>query len=603
LHVVVDIPAGTLVSFSFEVTNPLCGQVSQPVCIRAKSFCAGDQCQHKELVIPRRLMEHDMAKSNINTCAATQQGYAEPMMVLKPEITKATLTHSSPWANSDNTLKMIFTTNVHLFTRVKPTITIEFSNQHYSQTPAGQVAVTVKEVGGDDVGTYNAEWDPATGKLAIPLDTVAKDFEPCKDYEFTWILKNRQCQNAAPTATVGITSEAQCTLARNMWTDPANPDAGMCFDTKQITAVPLTSCSVQSDPLQVIGGSCDAGGATDATFTVKTISQSSCLPGCVNTVTIAIKANVPIPAHATQKIDIQFGNLVSQPCIVGYGVVPHFEETWSQNMLSLEVVLDLDACVEYTITFDVTNDVAAHSFASPAISASGTVIIPSANMVLEADACDKPFEVSAPTFLVTNIGQSNPYPGFLTNTLCVTISTNTFMDQGHLAIYGLDKALAVDGDIELTGTSASKFESDAGTSSHGTWNNCEKALLLTVASDLGFCAEAELEFCFQVANPIEPQLCADVVVNVTKIPTCKAVDYAMTKVMTGDEATSLHETITGAFEGDACPMVIWPAAFCVKDIFQSTDLPCDTNTIAITLSANVPLKNTFTYPAELYMAN
>ena len=128
------------------------------------------------------------------------------------------------------------------------------------------------------------------------------------------------------------------------------------------------------------------------------------------------------------------------------------------------------------------------------------------------------------------------------------------------------------------------------------------------------------------------QLCADVVVNVTKIPTCKAVDYAMTKVMTGDEATSLHGTITGAFEGDACPMVIWPAgishtplscpsqtmhplvlraievlrifcvtAFCVKDIFQSTDLPCDTNTIAITLSANVPLKNTFTYPAELYM--
>ena len=67
-------------------------------------------------------------------------------------------------------------------------------------------------------------------------------------------------------------------------------------------------------------------------------------------------------------------------------------------------------------------------------------------------------------------------------------------------------ALAVDGDIELTGDSASKFESDAGTSSHGTWNNCEKALLLTVASDLGFCAEVELEFCFQVANPIEPQV-------------------------------------------------------------------------------------------------
>ncbi len=162
-----------------------------------------------------------------------------------------------------------------------------------------------------------------------------------------------------------------------------------------------------------------------------------------------------------------------------------------------------------------------------------------------------------------------------------------------IAIYGLTGALADDGDLALTGESASLFESLTQTASKGTWNNCEKALVLNVKQDLGFCGNATLQICFQVANPLEPQLCAAVRVNVTKISTCKTLPCKapaknIVAAMVGDETTVL-QGIKGAFAGDACPMVVWSAAFCVKEISQSSCKPCDQNTITITLLTNVPL--------------
>jgi len=605
LHVVVNITAGSYYTFGFNVQNPLCDQAAQPVCIRAKGFCTGVSCRRKVLVIPRRLMEHD--NSRYSTSCPTQ-GYRAPLLVVKPTITLATLSHSSAWASANNTLMLSLTLNVPLFIKVSPKLTINLG-AHGSSTPAGTLAVTFGGM------ATTAHWDPVAGTLQMD---VPMDLDACTNYNMTFTLVNRECQNDPPTTSVAISTGSVCSIARNMWTPEV--DSGACFESKQITPVQMQTCSVSSYPLQVHSGPCNGGSAATATFTAKRVFQSSCLPGCNNTITIQLMANVPIPAHSSQHIVVDF-ELPEDACIVKYNTLPHFAPAWADKTLTLTVEQSLDACTLYNITFTVTNDVAKQSFSPSAqtlISATGPIQIASSALDMNDDVCEKPFEVQEPVFEVIKIGQSSPYPGATgthANELCVTISTNTRMVAGSaFAIHGLDGAIALDGDLALTGSSASLFESANGTASHGTWNNCEKVLDLNVVSDLGFCGTANLTFCFKVSNPIDAQLCAPVHINATNVATCKgahknilvseedssssakiAGTNAMGVAMVGDESTVLS-AIQGAYSGDACPMVVWAAAFCVKDIGQSSELPCDTNTITITLSSNVPLYATVDYP-------
>ena len=592
LHVVVDVTAGSHYTFGFDVQNPLCSQEAQPVCIRAKGFCTGQSCRRKVLVIPRRLMEH--ADKAYGTSCDTEGTplLRTPLSVVKPKIIMAKLKHSSAWASASNTLELSLKLNVPLFTKALPKLTINLG-EHGSSTPAGALNVTF-----DGMDT-TAHWDPAAKTLQMD---VPVNLEACTEYKISFTLMNRNCRNQAPTTSVAITTRSDCSVERNM----------SCFETKMIEPIKFDHpCSTSSSPLEVHAGPCtsSSAGAT-ATFTVKNVIQSSCRPGCNNTIDIAIKSNVPIPAHSTQKIVVNF-QLPADVCIVQYNTLPQFAPAWVGRNLILTVLKDLDACTEYKISLTVTNDVNKQLFSKTRqtrISATGPIEITSVDMEVDSDACKTPFEVKEPVFEKIEIGQSTPYPGAAANQLCVTISTNTHMQAGSaFALHGLHGAIAPDGDLALTGVSASVFESVLGTASHGTWNNCEKVLDLHVISDLGFCSEGtELKFCFDVSNPIDAQLCAPVRINATKVATCKgehknilvrkdnvsdsAKSLGKTEMgvtMKGDESTVLG--ILGAYLGDACPMVVWAAAFCVKDIGQSSDLPCDTNTITITLSSNVPL--------------
>jgi hypothetical protein len=75
-----------------------------------------------------------------------------------------------------------------------------------------------------------------------------------------------------------------------------------------------------------------------------------------------------------------------------------------------------------------------------------------------------------------------------------------------------------------------------------------------------------------------------------------------------DHDVTTELPIFGAMAGDACPLLIWPAAFLIKDISQTSPYPCDSNTITITLASNVPLLASHEKPAiikifNMHMAN
>jgi hypothetical protein len=418
LYVVEDIDAGKFITFAFDVNNPKCGQPAQGVCIRAKSFCSGESCRRKDMLIPRRLMEHDTSvlptacsppfSQFVTSQQSTQQASKAPLMVLQPLILLANLSHTSAWACAMNTLTLVFRTNVPLYTKMSPTVTIDLSTSHGSQTPAGQLDVTFAGL------SVQADWNPVTGQLVflLPIDT-----DPCTTYAIDFTLKNRKCQNTAPPAYyLQIATSSVCTVSRNMWT-VGNTDA--CLPRIQISAAPLTQCSLSSRPLQVHGGSCSNENSI-ATFTVKNVTQSSCLPGCNNTISIQVMVNLPLPAQACaagtqQKIDIVFDPAAfvgceNDACIIAYNTLPYFTPSWKAGTLTLTVAQDIQACTMYRIDMTVTNNVARQQLSRttlPTISAAGPVSISPVGMEVEGSDCRRPFEVLQPIFKVANIGQSS----------------------------------------------------------------------------------------------------------------------------------------------------------------------------------------------------
>jgi len=291
---------------------------------------------------------------------------------------------------------------------------------------------------------------------------------------------------------------------------------------------------------------------------------------------------------------------------------------WSSvdHKLTLRVAegQDLDACVPYTVTFEVVNPFEVSSSpptgailqeAQPvtikAVGSLGemigegqmTVDISSAMSLPGTTLDDRaPLRVHVTKFFVKNIGQTSPYPA-ARNNLTVTISANSNLHRGSIIhIKELNEATAAIGDILLQGDDAVNFESLSGTNGHGTWNDCEKVLFLKVAADLG-CTGNNFTVTFTIMNPLQPQVCAHVLINATKIQNAGVFinqgqmaeknitqdnslmigDVSNGQPMEGDLET-VPADIYGAMSGDACAMTVWPAAFIVKDIGQSNHCMC-----------------------------
>jgi len=590
LFVVTPLTAGSYYTFQFTLKNPLCGQDVQPVCIRARNIKVG--CD-TGVVIPRRLMDGDT-------------GDSAPLYIIHPNITLSQIDHSTPWPSETNTITITLTTNVPLLmSAFHPRITI--TNLVTTQTNSTTVTVNMAEDGGADVDV-DANWDLDAGALdfTVPMDTVQDTV-----YLLTFDLVNRNCEQESPEAFINID--------------------GICFDEAVLDPQPLTVCSdVETDPLQVVGGPCGSS-PTSATFTVSKIGQETPYPGCVNLITVTFRATIPLTSDASASIQIDFDDSLTIGLADGYvtlgenstlfGMVGNW--TSVSNTLTLPVAdgEELDACQDYVISFNVTNPVFAQSYLAVNIVGLGegdTEIVAAKQMTVPSDTDQKPMKVDDPTFLVHNISQSSPYPGG-ENTLTVTFSVNTNLQVGsRVVIHNIIGAEAEEGDIDLgNGGDAAMFQSLEGTASSGTWDNCEKALILEVASDLG-CDGDQYTIEIVVMNPLLPQTCARVLINASgvEIPELVVMDDGVTEmdITVSNQAerdalqfiwdgyemvremNRIPAGIYGAVGEDSCPMTVWPAAFVVKTIGQSVPYPCAPNTITVTLATNVPLYPVVQYP-------
>ena len=614
LYVQSLIKAGQHVAFSFTLRNPLCAQDPEPACIRARNIEVG--CQ-MGVTIPRRRMDQP---------EDTDLG---PLSVVSSSITMSEMTHSNPWPSQTNTLTILFEIDVPVQAaslgndyRVDPLTLITISGLTGTQ---GNVTNNVS-LNGNDI-TSGVTFDKNTGKLVFPPGPLTEDTE----YTILFDVVNRNCQQDAPDVNLLI--------------------SGVCLAEEPVAKRTVDICGVNdSQPLGVRGGPC-GGDPSTAFFTVKNVSQSTPYPGCENEITVKIKANTPIPKgsiimlnFANPPVDpqnrvgslvmgINDGNLTAEngnEVLSGanaYMVVAMWMS--ASNDMTLNVTDDggLEACTDYEFKFKVQNPVHYQASMPVEISANykdGSVIIEPVVMQVSSGLIDlpgadddhkyvSPMEIQEPTFIVKNVSQSIPYPG-RENTLTLLFSANMDLKVGSVVAFsGFLGASAETGSITIDGDDKGMFTSLDDEDDKGTWSDCEKTLFVKVKTALG-CDGVDYSITFNVMNEVDPQPCVNVRINATMIsvhPSLVAIEGNMTQItVPGSEdiadgvwagfdmvpdLSQRPSQVYGAMKSDSCPMKIWPGAFIVKNVGQSSSFPCAENTITITLATNVPLDKSITF--------
>jgi len=688
LHVASNLTAASGYVVSFNLSNPACGQVASPVCIRAHGIVIG--CS-SDVKIVRMIMD-----------AAT--GDSAPFYVRQPVITRATIVHSNPFAAAINQMSLVVRFSVPVATGSVLSI-VGLSG---SMTPASVNSLAVSMSNGGVVTALTANFSNVSSLLT--LSPVAMN--PDMDYTFNFSLLNGQCNQKSPAISVSVGG------------------LGLCFQPRVVDPIAKALCNIVTGPLEIVGAPCQGQGGSSSLFTQKLVGQSTPYPGCDNVITLSFSVNVPLPVSAgvvvvvdfadrlfmdvvrsldnvlldgpdaskffgsTSVVDITVNSFGSNCTCIGssgmliftpaandtgrgaagtyslvngmlasvqlinggsgylvppvvtlntscsvppsvtaqmsFGSVRTSKGRWDpvNKTLNLGVAVDLVPCNTYTVNFTVRNPVAVTSPSStPSILQDAqSVYISSTGIAIAAvemnytDAYLRnlagvsssqgdylPMRVHAPRFFLKTISQSTPYPGATSNLLTVSFSTNTMLRVGsRLAVSGLADAMGVvvsRGDLPLRLVdgmliSDGNFRSDvASTSDQGTWMDCEKALVIVANRDLS-CNATVYVLTFEVSNPVTPRGCAPVRINVTNIPNPAGYVPTLTgQITSGDllgqfmdhDLDRVLTNIPGSTKGDACALKIWPAAFTMKGISQSSPFPCAVNVITVTMAVNVPL--------------
>ena len=140
------------------------------------------------------------------------------------------------------------------------------------------------------------------------------------------------------------------------------------------------------------------------------------------------------------------------------------------------------------------------------------------------------------------------------------------------------------------------MQPDNRTRGKGLWDNSAKTLTLYLAKDTE-CA-TEYVFSFQVVNAKVSQIEPDIKIEATWPGNSKQIfesnqESALRispKSMTHDVTTDL--SLPYATQGDAAALKIWAMEFKSSALSQSSNYPCDNNTITVSFATNIPLLKT-----------
>eukprot|EP00961_Rhodomonas_salina_P266369 3600762-Rhodomonas_salina.1 len=208
--------------------------------------------------------------------------------------------------------------------------------------------------------------------------------------------------------------------------------------------------------------------------------------------------------------------------------------------------------------------------------AGDTVNIERANMILLGATSDG--KVIVPTFIVKDIGQTNPVASF-SNTIAITLTSNLLQPQGAtVVISGLSGAIIAGSFVELSGERVDIFCDGDEISGRAEWNSATSSLKLHLCeAGEGMLALAEYVVFADVLNPPYFQ-------NSPNISISAEGSAAIAVTLMNKPGTPLF-----GIENGADPMTVVVPSFTNKEISQSIPVSSVENILTLRIQPNVDL--------------
>jgi hypothetical protein len=197
-------------------------------------------------------------------------------------------------------------------------------------------------------------------------------------------------------------------------------------------------------------------------------------------------------------------------------------------------------------------------------------------------------------FTASRVGQSSPYPS-TRNTITITLGFNwDYRYPGAIAhtvtVSGLKNATATQGPVHLLGShpfsracwQCTCQADDAACDSYQSHTSSAEDASLTFYVKDNLSPGQSYIFSFEIKNPKAGQSAQILSVSTTFT--------SEPKLLEGDAVSAPKHALRGV-AGEALPMFVRPMTFPVRSVVQTNSYPCQLNTMCVTLSISVPVRD------------
>lgn len=389
-----------------------------------------------------------------------------------------------------------------------------------------------------------------------------------------------------------ITTLEQCSIQCLVTLDP-NCDV----NERDAATVTIAAGNAASMPMTTLLTGAQLGDARPmvvlgASFVVKNIAQNTSLPRATNAITVTLAANVEISGAFRAEITLSglIGTLTPDADPFTVYPLPWLQDsdlavlfsnvTWTQATGSLVLTLASDETIDVgtalIFRFVVVNDDFAQEAPEITVQANGEHLIQPATMQSAANQ-SAPMLLAGRSFVRRFIGQTTPFPGAL-NTVGITLAAS-------VAIYAGDV-------VSITGLSGSQTPDTSDFSPFGfsssclqpvSWAQDSGTLVLQFSQDVIIDDVCSAQF--ELLNPSQPQPAQQIMIALPR------------QYLPIDPQSMVHSTEQLPWRGsngdDAGPLKVNDRAITYAKMAQSSPYPSATNTLTLTLAANVALQGQF----------
>jgi len=514
-------PPGAQFEFKFNLLNPVIEQLAPRIDLHVAfprpPYEAGTlqqacqyQCPYTQGSTERRCPCQVEQYSHLCNLAATFA--SGPFQVDPPLFVIKRIAQQTTFPGESNTITVTISTNIAVETKLKAKLII--IGLQGTDTPDSTLTITSKP---SQIFEPTGNWQKASGKLTIMLSGNVDRFT---NYSLAFQIKNSvACGTQCAPATTRISIAAQ------MGTCQKERESYECPSTQCGSAISISDCtsSIKFSEVLLVAAPGDLAPLRvhPPAFMVKTIAQSSALPGQMNTLTVSVSFNVKLTAPTQVVISGLQGTRQSN-IASSNGVILTLSEVSNSGVAALFGSTALFDAVAGTLTLSIVDgrnvipdrhyvmNILVRNAMTPQDAPQVSIFTSGAEITLSETSMDGQdvLKIIQPEFTEKRSGQSSAYPG-AENIITISLTPNTDFPVNAIK-------------ITVTGLFGASLPSDSVTLLDndypwtGDWD--QYRCVLEVLNRNTIAAKSSFRLIFRVINSLAPQPPPVLQVSNTRVP-------------------------------------------------------------------------------------